>query len=275
VLVGLEHLLGSDEFLLMRGLGVRLDTAMRAAVAERVSGALAFLHRHAIVVGDLAPSNVLVAFGHSGPEVCFIDCDSMRFRGRQALAAVETGDWEIPAAFGESPASRAADAYKLGLVILRLLARSHDARAAGPHRAHVPAELQGLLARALAPVAVNRPPAGEWQRALRGLLAHGGLAERCPGPRPRVRLAPVPAPSIARAAVPASLPPPAPPPRRSRPRVHVFTLAWLVIAAIVLALILVRLWSAVLPSQGDGGFGSGTGGGGGPSLYVPDGGQGP
>jgi hypothetical protein len=49
VLLSLEHLLGSDDYLQLRGLGVRLDTAMRVRVAEHVSGALVFLHRHAIV----------------------------------------------------------------------------------------------------------------------------------------------------------------------------------------------------------------------------------
>ncbi len=133
VLLTLEHLLGADDYLQMRGLGVRLDTFTRAEVAERICEALAFLHRHAIVASDIAPNNLLVAFGAGDePEVCFIDCDSMVFHGRQALTSVQTGDWDIPAAFGESPDTRAADAYKLGLVVLRLFARSHDARAAGP-----------------------------------------------------------------------------------------------------------------------------------------------
>jgi len=185
VLLTLEHLLGGDSFLQLRGLGVRLDTFTRAEVAERICDALAFLHRHAIVASDIAPNNLLVAFGAGDePEVCFIDCDSMVFLGRQALVSVQTADWDIPAAFGESPNTRAADAYKLGLVILRLFARSHDARAVGPHAQHVPADLHGLLARALAPDAMNRPPAGEWQRALRGLLADGHLNERHPGPAP-------------------------------------------------------------------------------------------
>jgi hypothetical protein len=187
VLLTLEHLLGADSFLQTRGLGVRLDTFTRAEVAERICDALAFLHRHAIVASDIAPNNLLVAFGAGDePEVCFIDCDSMVFHGRQALTSVQTSDWDIPAAFGEAPSSRAADAYKLGLVVLRLFARSHDARAAGPHLRYVPAGVHGLLARSLAADAVNRPPAGEWQRALRGLLADGRLNERYPGPAPVV-----------------------------------------------------------------------------------------
>jgi len=204
VLLTLEHLLGADSFLQLRGLGVRLDTFTRAEVAERICDALAFLHRHAIVASDIAPNNLLVAFGAGDePEVCFIDCDSMVFLGRQALTSVQTADWEIPAAFDESPSTRSADAYKLGLVVLRLFARSHDARCLGPHVQHVPAELRGLLARALAEDAVNRPPAGEWQRALRGLLADGRLTERYPGPAPAPRI-------VARAVPPVSSVPPVP-----------------------------------------------------------------
>ena len=194
VLLTLEHLLGADSYLQTRGLGVRLDTFTRAEVAERICDALTFLHRHAIVVSDIAPSNLLVSFGDiDEASVCFIDCDSMVFQGRRALTAVETGDWDIPAVFGESPDTRAADDYKLGLLVLRLFARSHDARSLLPQARYVPAELRGPLERALSADAVNRPPAGEWQRALRGLLADGRLNDRYPGPAPVAGLA-APAP---------------------------------------------------------------------------------
>jgi hypothetical protein len=196
VMLSLEHLLGNDTYLQSRGLPIRLDTAMRAYVAERVSGAIAFLHQHAIVASDIAPSNVLVAFGAGGPSACLIDCDSMVFRGRQALATVETSDWNLPPEFGERPQERSSDAYKLGLLVLRLFARSHDARTVAPHLRHVPVELRDLLHRALDRVATNRPAAGEWQRALAGLLVAGGLSARYPGPP-----APVPMPP------PAPLPP--------------------------------------------------------------------
>lgn len=181
VLLALEHLLGHDAFLRNRGLATGLDTTARVRVAERISGALACLHQHGIVVGDIAPNNVLVSVAPAS--ACFIDCDSMILRGQRALAPVETGDWELPAAFGEQLGTRAADAYKLGLVVLRLLARSHDARSVGPHLRHLPAEVGELLARALSPDAPNRPPAGEWQRTLAGLLAIGGLELSHPGPR--------------------------------------------------------------------------------------------
>jgi hypothetical protein len=194
VLLALEHLLGGDWYLERRGLAVNLNTEVRTWIAARISGALAVLHQQGIVVGDLAPSNLLVGF-RRGIDACFIDCDSMVFRGRRALGAVETGDWNVPA--GEPSDAREADAYKLGLVILRLFSRTHDARAAEPHLRHVPAPVRPLLVRALGPVPASRPPAGEWQRALAELAAAGGLSERYPGPARR---------------------PPAPPPRRPAPR---------------------------------------------------------
>jgi hypothetical protein len=289
VLLSLEHLLGSDFFLQQRGLGVTLDTVTRARVAERVSDALAFLHREAIVVSDIAPSNLLVGFGPTGPSVCFIDCDSMVFQGRRALAAVQTGDWQLPAAFGESPHTRAADAYKLGLVILRLFARSHDARRLDDHRAHVPRPLRELVERSLDPDAANRPPAGEWQRALCEALATGGLDQRYPGPAPAAPMAPpahwgarngVAAPVAAwpvagglgaRAGGSAATPPrvaavghryglpqaPARPARRSRPARQLATAVWLIVAVIVFTLILARLIAAAVPSPDASGFGSG------------------
>ena len=110
VLLTLEHLLGADDYLQLRGLGVRLDTFTRAEVAERICDALAFLHRHAVVASDIAPNNLLVAFGDADePAVCLIDCDSMVFHGRQALPSVQTGDWDIR----RSSASRRARALRM------------------------------------------------------------------------------------------------------------------------------------------------------------------
>ncbi len=291
VLLTLEHLLGADTFLQLRGLGVRLDTFTRTEVAERICDALAFLHRHAIVASDIAPNNLLVAFGAGDePEVCLIDCDSMVFHGRQALTSVQTGDWDVPAAFGESPGTRAADAYKLGLVVLRLFARSHDARAAGPHLEHVPAELRGLLARSLAADAVNRPPAGEWQRALRGALADGRLNERYPGPLPARRmLPPVRTPSAAVAppevGVPAagarSAPTPAALARAASLGMQLngalwlrraVVVAWIVAGTAVLLLLLSRLFASAIPVPDSGNAGAGSQFGSGannPSLYQP------
>jgi hypothetical protein len=243
VLLALEHLLGADGYLESRNLGVRLDTTRRARVAERVSAALALLHRQGIAAGDIAPNNLLVAFGVS-TEVCFIDCDSMAFRGSSAFPSVETGDRDMP--FAESPDTRAADAYKLGLVILRLFARSHDARAPAPYLRYVPVELRDLLYRSLGEAAVNRPAAGEWQRALRGLIADGGLGERYPGPAPRLRPA-VPRPVAAAPAPARHTPPPAISPVADRWLRRGVIALWIAAGTVVLLVVLSRLFAAAVP----------------------------
>jgi serine/threonine protein kinase len=282
VLLSLEHLLGSDGYLQLRGLPIRLDTFERAQVAERISAALAFLHRSGIVASDIAPNNLLIGWRGREPDVCFIDCDSMVFHGRQALAAVETADWQIPAAFSEAPRTRAADAYKLGLIVLRLFARSHDARDPRSHLHRVPTELRPLLVRALDADAANRPPAGEWQRALREAYARGDLNERFPGPRPKPAVAsrPIEALDNSRdyrspgpAPVSVGRPARAPAPRRGGQRP--LPLVWLVVAAVMLVLLLARLMSVGLHSSGGGDLSSGQGAGAGqivaPQYAFPSG----
>ncbi|MEA2147387.1 MAG: eukaryotic-like serine/threonine-protein kinase, partial [Solirubrobacteraceae bacterium] len=204
VLLSLEHLLGDDGYLLARGLDVATGTVIRLRVAERISRALGFLHDRGIVVGDIAPNNLLVSFGRLGPPVSFIDCDSMVFGGRQALPTVQTTDWQLPDELGEAPGTRAADAYKLGLIVLRLLARCHDARTLAPHRRHVPEELRELLTRALGPEPALRPAPGEWQRALEVASVRPRIGALHPGPvlRPRVR------PATATVAAPSGWPGP-------------------------------------------------------------------
>jgi hypothetical protein len=282
VLVSLEHLLGTDTYLEARGLGVRLDTAMRARVAEAISGRLAWLHRHAIVVSDIAPNNLLVGFGGHEPDTCLIDCDSMAFRGRQALPAVQTADWQTPPSFDEGMPTRATDAYKLGLIVLRLFARSHDTRAVAPHLRYVPAELHQLLGRALGADAANRPPAGEWQRALHSLVAAGGLNQRYPGPvtpRPATRRAspgprrsaPAPAAPVRAAHRPAASARAAHRPAASRRnKTHPLTLAWVVLAAVIFALLLARLLADAVPAQDS--FGPGQSGTPTYQYYPPSGG---
>jgi hypothetical protein len=162
-------------------------------------------------------------------------------------------------------------------VVLRLFARSHDARALTPHVRNVPAGLRDLLARALSPNPTHRPPAGEWQRALRQVLAEGALNGRYPGPVAA-------APAVHRFVGPpqratvAQAPFRSPPASRRRPtggrslsNQQPLTLAWLVVLAVVFALILARLVAAVTP-QSDSSFGSAPSGGGVPNsqqYYYP------
>ena len=178
--------------------------------------------------------------------------------------------------------TRATDAYKLGLIVLRLFARSHDARAGARHLRHVPAELHELLIRALGADAANRPPAGEWQRALHSLVATGTVNQRYPGPvtpRPATRPAgPAPRrPAPAPAAPVRAAHGPGPPARAARRaptsrgnKTHPLTLAWVVLAAVIFALLLARLLADAVPAQDS--FGSGQSGTPTYQYYPPTGG---
>lgn len=185
--------------------------------------------------------------------------DSAPTRGQQALPAVETSDWDMPAAYAEIAHTRASDAYKLGLLILRLFARSHDARALPPYLRYVPVELRDLLYRALEPDTANRPPAGEWQRALGQLIIAGGLNERCPGP-PQQRTAGRTAPSARPMADQAWLRPAVrarrPMPVSSPGRVHstdwlrrAVIVMWILAGTLVLFVILSHLFASALRTQ--------------------------
>ena len=109
VLLTLEHLLGAD--------WVPRAARARRPLGHGAPGAGGRANQRRprppapprIAASDIAPNNLLVAFGEGGgAAICFIDCDSMAFLGRTALETVQTGDWDIPAQFGESSETRAA-----------------------------------------------------------------------------------------------------------------------------------------------------------------------
>jgi hypothetical protein len=117
-------LLNSDQYVSSSGLQVTDHD--RLALLGNLAATLSRLHRLGAVVGDLSPKNVL--FSLKGAPSCFIiDCDAMLVRGRTVLPQVHTPDWELPP--GEPIATPAADAYKFGLLAIRLFVRdqsSHD-----------------------------------------------------------------------------------------------------------------------------------------------------
>ena len=145
----------------------------------------------------------------------------------------------------------------------------------------MPVELRDLLYRSLGEAGVYRPTAGEWQRALHGLLADGGLDERYPGPTPapRVGVAGAAAPP---AGVPRVRHTPAPAvvaPVRHAPALAAAPAAglwlrrsvvvlWILAGSIVLLLVLSRLFAAAVPVP-DPGAGSTAGARVGPYYYSP------
>jgi len=127
-----------------------------------LAGALARLHEIGVVVGDLSPRNVLFSYGSSA-RCLLIGCDGIQLNGETALSGVQTPDWEVPV--GEVRTTMASDAYKFGLLAIRLLARDPKSRDESAI-ASVSAELGRLasLSQHLDPM--RRPGPNAWIGAL-------------------------------------------------------------------------------------------------------------
>jgi hypothetical protein len=169
-LAGMEYLLNPDEFLAR--MEVPVNDRLRLELLLDVSRTLAGLHSLGIAVGDLSPKNLLFT-GWPRPACFFVDCDSMRMAGRSALPQTETPDWEIPSGHVEELGTPATDAYKLGLLAVRLFARDQTSRSVGP-LAGVSPELGRLAYRTLSHRPSDRPPPAHWIGALERILLSPG-----------------------------------------------------------------------------------------------------
>jgi serine/threonine protein kinase len=155
-----QHLLNDDSFLARRQIG--LSDRRRYELLREVAGALSVFHRHGIAVGDLSPKNLLFAFDPD-PGVYFIDCDAMRFQTRSVMRQLETPGWEVRAVSPhEELATSASDSYKLGLLALRLLAGSQDARDPVRLPRTVPAGVRQLVTAGLSADPARRPRPADW-----------------------------------------------------------------------------------------------------------------
>lgn len=159
-----QHLLNDDVFLAKRG--IPLSDQYRYELLSDAAAALALLHRHDIAVGDMSPKNLLFSL-RPRRQVYFIDCDAMRLRSRSVTDQVETPDWEVATAYpGEELATAQSDAYKFGLLALRLLAGHQATRDPSKLPAGVPAPVQQLVHTALSAPAGQRPGPADWIQAL-------------------------------------------------------------------------------------------------------------
>lgn len=156
----IQHLLNNETFLNTRG--ITISDQMRREILYDTAQALTVLHRHDIVVGDLSPKNLLFSLTER-PRCYFIDCDAMRLRGRSVLPQAETPDWNVPFT-GEERATRHTDAYKLGLLAVRLFAGDQSTR--DPTNARLPRELRTLAHLSLSSQPMQRPKPTAWLRPL-------------------------------------------------------------------------------------------------------------
>ena len=151
-----EFLLNSDSY--TASIGLYIDERERLRLLADLAMKLSRLHALGIVVGDMSPKNLLFA-PESGAGCFLIDCDAMRLNGRSVLPQAETPDWQVPA--GEEKGTAGSDAYKLGLLAIRLFARNQTSRDPGLLPAAEP-KLAELASAALLRPAGDRPAPGEW-----------------------------------------------------------------------------------------------------------------
>ena len=174
-LATIQLLLNPGAYLARRGIGC--SERDRYLLLVSIAETLALLHGHGIAVGDLSPKNILFALA-PGPHCFFVDADAMRLAGRSALPQAETPDWEIHLVSGEELATPRSDAYKFGLLALRLLAGDQSTRDPARLPASVPAAVRKLVTGSLAPTPGARPALAEWAGPLR--MAAAGASSALP-----------------------------------------------------------------------------------------------
>lgn len=196
-----QHLLNHPSVLAARGIDI--DDAQRYSLLREVASGLAFLHKHGVCVGDISPKNLLFSLTpHEA--VYFIDCDAMRINNVSALPQVETPGWDAPS--GEEMATIYSDAYKLGLLALRLVTGDHDTK----NPQHLPSTTPAMLCQIITDTLTNQPPQRPLPEAWTYVLGHA--IEQAQHEK---RTA-----SAVEAPVPAALTPPPIPEVRSRPPAH-------------------------------------------------------
>ncbi|MDG4814149.1 hypothetical protein O7628_01330 [Micromonospora sp. WMMD956] len=163
VLAQVQYLLNSDDYLFDRGLHV--DDRMRLELLRDTGEALTLLHRLGVCVGDLSPNNLLFSLD-GRPRCYFIDCDAMRLAGDSVLAQAETPEWHVPDADAEELATPATDAFKFGLLAVRLFAGDQQTRDPDAARRRLDRPLVALAGRSLDPAPDRRPTPEQWLGAL-------------------------------------------------------------------------------------------------------------
>ncbi|MFE0513530.1 lipopolysaccharide kinase InaA family protein [Streptomyces sp. NPDC058964] len=160
----LEFLLNPDSY--GARIGLHVDDAQRVGLLLDLARTVDRLHRHGVAVGDLSPKNVLFTLNGGQGRCLLIDCDSMRYQGRDVLQQVDTPGWEVPE---PEKATVFSDSWKFGLLAARVFNRDQDDRDPGPLRA-ISTELANLAVRGQNQDPQRRPALSEWLPALE--LAH-------------------------------------------------------------------------------------------------------
>jgi hypothetical protein len=185
-----QHLLDPPTVLASRDIDI--DDARRYSVLREVASALTFLHKHDVCVGDVSTNNLLFSLTPHDA-VYFIDCDAMRIDGVSALPEMDTPGWETPA--GEELATIYSDAYKLGLLALRLLAVDRDTRNPRHIPSTTPEPLRQVITDALNSAPQQRPLPEAWTTALGDAIEHAQHQKKTLTPTPTPVSPPAPPPT--------------------------------------------------------------------------------
>jgi hypothetical protein len=152
------------------------EPRQRLQLCAQLSYTLAFLHRRAIVFGDVSPRNVLYRLTPVTGTM-LVDCDAIRKVGTAAVVGQgNTPDWYPPEG-RMAPQSMRTDAYKLGLFILRVLSPGPGSSVGrDPDLVGDTLDSAGLqlLRDSLAPDPSSRPDAKTWYFYLRTFLETSG-----------------------------------------------------------------------------------------------------
>lgn len=176
-----QHLLNPQAVLDARG--IVIDEVQRYELLREVASAMAFLHSHAVCIGDVSPKNLLFSLKPRAA-VYFVDCDGMRIDGMSVLPQMETPGWAVPA--GEELATVYSDAYKLGLLALRLITGSQIANSADDLPTSTPPMLRQIVGDTLDSTPEKRPLPATWSYVVGHAIEEAQHRKKatCTGPRP-------------------------------------------------------------------------------------------
>jgi hypothetical protein len=167
----IQYLLNSESFLANADLSI--TDRIRGEILRDVADALTFFHGNEIIVGDFSAKNLLYSASHR-PKAFYLDCDSMRFRGRDIHPQLETVNWTL--SDPEEPRGTApADVYKLALLVLRLYSGSQNLRVLDGAR--LPASLVEVVRSSLLSEPELRPTASVWLDKIADVLARTNADE--------------------------------------------------------------------------------------------------
>ncbi|HEU5470195.1 MAG TPA: hypothetical protein VFV67_06040 [Actinophytocola sp.] len=171
VLSELQFLIAGPDLLTRRGIP-DLDRPVRLRVLARFAAAVAVLHNHGVVLGDLSVKNVLWSVAGGEPAVYLLDCDALRLTGTNpAVRQPNSPGWDDPAFPGTQ--NQQSDRYKVALTVLRVLARDFHTRDPERARAALGREFLPLLRAGLSGRPDVRPAASAWREPLSTLSEEG------------------------------------------------------------------------------------------------------